>query len=231
MSIIQLDKNQNLMASVENELDYINKDGVKAIKNVETAITQVVREANSLVKNNAGNVFVSIQDKNEQYATYYPREVQNGGAIVLMPSGRDQAEKNKGPIYFNKVYETDEKGFLKVNEKTGEPLYFYSINKESPAAKDLIDNIKVNEFQRQDGSLGQSISMRVGLNNPELAQSITEFQKAPHDKSKTVAVISYEGVRITTMQTLSDEKKIKEAQKAQEQQAQQVQQKDNGQDR
>ena len=215
MSIVSLDKNGKAVVSTNNGLDYMNKDGEQGIREVSTAITDVVREAHNLSKMDQGNVAVSIQDKDGNYSNYFVNETKDGDAIVLMPSAKDQAENGKEPIYFNKKYEKEDNGIVKRDKDTNEPLYYFTMNKDTPAAQELINNIKINEFERSDGSNGLSLATRVTLNNPELATKIAEYKNLenPSDTSKTVAIISKEGVRIATTNELSEQKKANEIMK------------------
>lgn len=232
MSIVTATTNKNgkvdLVVNTENNLDWVNENtGKNGVREPATALTDVAREANNLVKMDQGNVSVSIQDKDGNYTTYYPRETQKGD-IALMPSAKDQAENGKEPIYFNKKYEMEDNGKVKRDPESDEPLYYFSMNKDTDAAKNLLDNIKINEFERQNGEMGQSLATRVTLYNPELAKAMNEYQKAPDDQSKTIAVISKEGIEIGTQREFSARK---EAEKATEVKKTQTQSVDAGMDR
>lgn len=210
MSIVSTDKNGKLVVNTDNQLDYTTKEGERGVRDVSTGLTDVAREAHNLSKMGQGTVSVSVQDKDGNYSNYFVNETKDGDAIVLMPSAKDQAENGKEPIYFNKKYETEESGRVKRDPDSNEPLYYFIMNKDAPAAQELLNNIKINEFERQDGSTGLSLATRVTLSNPELAKSIEAYNKAPDDNSKTVAVISKDSVEIATTKELSDRKAQKE---------------------
>ena len=223
MSIVSTttDKNgkQSLVVNTENNLDWYNLNtGQSGIREPATALTDVAREANNLSKMDAGKVAISIQDKEGNYSTYYPRETDRGD-IALMPSSTDQIDKGKEPIYFNKKYELQDNGKVKRDDKTDEPLYFYIMNKDTDAAKDLLANIKINEFTRQNDQPGFSIATRVSLHNPDLLKEINEYQKTPDDNSKTIAVISKDGIEIATQKEFSERKAEKTAQAEKTQEA------------
>ncbi len=126
MAISSLSPNGKVMLETPNSLNYTNSQGEQALKNPETALTEIVREVNN-VNQMGQRTSVSIQDKNDDYTRYYVNQTKDGN-LVLQPNPEAQVA-GKEAVYFNKKYDTDDKGNVKRNEK-GEPLYYFVFNKE-----------------------------------------------------------------------------------------------------
>ena len=197
MAISSLSPNGKVMLETPNSLNYTNSQGEQALKNPETALTEIVREVNN-VNQMGQRTSVSIQDKNDDYTRYYVNQTKDGN-LVLQPNPEAQVA-GKEAVYFNKKYDTDDKGNVKRTEQ-GEPLYYFVMNKEAPAAQELLNNMKVKENNGY-----QNLAVSVQIANPELAKELKEYQRPEGDNSKVVAVLSKDEIKISTINELASAK-------------------------
>lgn len=214
MAISSLSPAGKVMLETPNSLNYTNEQGEQALKNPETALTQIVREVNN-VNQMGQRTSVSIQDKNDEYTRYYVNQTKDGN-LVLQPNPEAQVA-GKEAVYFNKKYETDDKGNVKRNEQ-GEPSYYFVMNKETPAAQELLNNMKIKENNGY-----QNLAVSVQIANPELAKELKEYQRADGDNSKVVAVLSKDEIKISTineLQSAKSERSSQEQTKAEPQKSQ-----------
>ena len=91
-------------------------------------------------------------------------------------------------------------GNVKRTEQ-GEPLYYFVMNKEAPAAQELLNNMKVKENNGY-----QNLAVSVQIANPELAKELKEYQRPEGDNSKVVAVLSKDEIKISTVNELASAK-------------------------
>ena len=203
MAISSLSPNGKVMLETPNSLNYTNSQGEQALKNPETALTEIVREVNN-VNQMGQRTSVSIQDKNDDYTRYYVNQTKDGN-LVLQPNPEAQVA-GKEAVYFNKKYDTDDKGNVKRTEQ-GEPLYYFVMNKEAPAAQELLNNMKVKENNGY-----QNLAVSVQIANPELAKELKEYQRPEGDNSKVVAVLSKDEIKISTVNELASAKAERSAQ-------------------
>lgn len=197
MAISSLSPNGKVMLEIPNSLNYTNSQGEQALKNPETALTEIVREVNN-VNQMGQRTSVSIQDKNDDYTRYYVNQTKDGN-LVLQPNPEAQVA-GKEAVYFNKKYDTDDKGNVKRTEQ-GEPLFYFVMNKEAPAAQELLNNMKVKENNGY-----QNLAVSVQIANPELAKELKEYQRPEGDNSKVVAVLSKDEIKISTVNELASAK-------------------------
>lgn len=210
MAISSLSPAGKVMLEVPNSLNYTNAQGEKAFKNIETSLTEIVREVNN-VNQMGQRTSISIQDKNDEFTRYYVNQTKDGN-LILQPNPEAQVA-GKEAVYFNKKYDTDDKGEVKRTEQ-GEPLYYFIMNKETPAAQDLLNNLKIKE----NGEY-KNLAVSVQIANPELAKELKEYQRSDGDNSKIVAVLSKDEIKISSVNELAAAKakdkdlSIKEPQK------------------
>ena len=210
MAISSLSPAGKVMLEVPNSLNYTNAQGEKAFKNIETSLTEIVREVNN-VNQMGQRTSISIQDKNDEFTRYYVNQTKDGN-LILQPNPEAQVA-GKEAVYFNKKYDTDDKGEVKRTEQ-GEPLYYFVMNKETPAAQDLLNNLKIKE----NGEY-KNLAVSVQIANPELAKELKEYQRSDGDNSKIVAVLSKDEIKISSVNELAAAKakdkdlSIKEPQK------------------
>lgn len=197
MAISSLSPNGKVMLETPNSLNYTNSQGEQALKNPETALTEIVREVNN-VNQMGQRTSVSIQDKNDDYTRYYVNQTKDGN-LVLQPNPEAQVA-GKEAVYFNKKYDTDDKGNVKRTEQ-GEPLFYFVMNKEAPAAQELLNNMKVKENNGY-----QNLAVSVQIANPELAKELKEYQRPEGDNSKVVAILSKDEIKISTVNELASAK-------------------------
>ena len=210
MAISSLSPAGKAMLEVPNSLNYTNAQGEKAFKNIETSLTEIVRAVNN-VNQMGQRTSISIQDKNDEFTRYYVNQTKEGH-LILQPNPEAQVA-GKEAVYFNKKYDIDDKGEVKRTEQ-GEPLYYFIMNKETPAAQDLLNNLKIKE----NGEY-KNLAVSVQIANPELAKELKEYQRSDGDNSKIVAVLSKDGIKISSVNELAAAKakdkdlSIKEPQK------------------
>lgn len=210
MAISSLSPAGKVMLEVPNSLNYTNAQGEKAFKNIETSLTDIVREVNN-VNQMGQRTSISIQDKNDEFTRYYVNQTKDGN-LILQPNPEAQVA-GKEAVYFNKKYDIDDKGEVKRTEQ-GEPLYYFIMNKETPAAQELLNNLKIKE----NGEY-KNLAVSVQIANPELAKELKEYQRSDGDNSKIVAVLSKDGIKISSVNELAAAKakdkdlSIKEPQK------------------
>lgn len=210
MAISSLSPAGKVMLEVPNSLNYTNAQGEKAFKNIETSLTEIVREVNN-VNQMGQRTSISIQDKNDEFTRYYVNQTKDGN-LILQPNPEAQVA-GKEAVYFNKKYNTDDKGEVKKTEQ-GEPLYYFIMNKETPAAQELLNNLKIKE----NGEY-KNLAVSVQIANPELAKDLKEYKRADGDNSKVVAVLSKDEIKISSVNELAAAKShnkdlsIKEPQK------------------
>lgn len=210
MAISSLSPAGKVMLEVPNSLNYTNAQGEKAFKNIETSLTEIVREVNN-VNQMGQRTSISIQDKNDEFTRYYVNQTKDGN-LILQPNPEAQVA-GKEAVYFNKKYDTDDKGEVKRTEQ-GELLYYFIMNKETPAAQELLNNLKIKE----NGEY-KNLAVSVQIANPELAKDLKEYKRADGDNSKVVAVLSKDEIKISSVNELAAAKShnkdlsIKEQQK------------------
>lgn len=210
MAISSLSPAGKVMLEVPNSLNYTNAQGEKAFKNIETSLTEIVREVNN-VNQMGQRTSISIQDKNDEFTRYYVNQTKDGN-LILQPNPEAQVA-GKEAVYFNKKYDTDDKGEVKKTEQ-GEPLYYFIMNKETPAAQELLNNLKIKE----NGEY-KNLAVSVQIANPELAKDLKEYKRADGDNSKVIAVLSKDEIKISSVNELAAAKShnkdlsIKEPQK------------------
>lgn len=194
MAISSLSPAGKVMLEVPNSLNYTNAQGEKAFKNIETSLTEIVREVNN-VNQMGQRTSISIQDKNDEFTRYYVNQTKDGN-LILQPNPEAQVA-GKEAVYFNKKYDTDDKGEVKRTEQ-GEPLYYFIMNKETPAAQELLNNLKIKE----NGEY-KNLAVSVQIANPELAKDLKEYKRADGDNSKVVAVLSKDEIKISSVNELA----------------------------
>ena len=93
-------------------------------------------------------------------------------------------------MIFEKEIKTDENGKEFVN---------YKLNKDTPGAKDLLNNINIVE---KDGI--KQLDIMVTLKSRELEINLYNYERDKHDNSKVVALLNgSEGYEITTIDRLN----------------------------
>jgi len=174
MAFIKLtnEDNPKLAVSVDNALNYKDKDGELKQRQKETALTEVIEEAGKVSAMNKGTVSLNVS-VNGKYETYFVNRDEKNN-IALRPAG-DVYNKDK-TIYCNSI----------AKENGG---HFYSINDKTEAGKALIDGLDTKVVETEHGR-SEYVKASVRLKNDDLkAELVTK------DKDHT-AIVSKDGIKI-----------------------------------
>lgn len=181
MAFVKLtnEKNPKLGVSVNNALNYQDKDGNLKTRQKETALTEVISEAGKVAAMDKGTVSMNIS-VNGKYNTYFVNRDEKHN-IALRPAG-DVYNKDK-TIYCNLVQKDPSK--LAPNE----PTHFYAINDKTEAGKALIAGLDTKVVEGEHGK-SEYIKVSVRLKNDDLKSELMTL-----DKDHT-AIVSKDGIKI-----------------------------------
>mgnify|MGYP001018337531 CR=1 FL=1 len=196
MAFVKLtnEENPKLGVSVDNALNYKDKDGNIKQREAKTALLDVIEEAGKVAAMDKGTVTFNASI-NGKYENYFVNR-DDKGAIILRNS-EDPYNKD-ATVYINQVQKKDSEG------------HFFSINQNTKAGKDLIEGINLKKVERE-GVDSQYLKASVRLKNEELK---TELIAKGKDHT---AILSKDGIRIVKDSELTAAKsqelkeKVKEA--------------------
>ncbi len=189
MAFVELSKEKNpkLVVSVNNALNYKDKDGELKQRQAKSALTDVLVEAGKVAKMDKGKVMVSIE-KNGKYETYFANKMGNTNSIAFA-----NANNKDDVIYLNAVDKNDGKG------------YFYAINDKAENGKELIEKIGIKEVQNQDNTKSSYVKATVRLKNDELKKELQE------KGNNHIAILSKDEIRVILKDDLGKNTTSKEA--------------------
>lgn len=173
MAILELtnEKNPKVAVSVNNSLNYKNKDGETKKRNPSTALVDVIEEAGKVANMDKGTVLLSVSI-NGNYENYFVNKLEDK-TITLKPANDPKDKENT--IYMNAVDKKDADG------------YFYAINTNAEAGKKFVEGV---DTTTNDKSKSEYLKIRVSLSNEDIKKELTA--KGPNH----IAVLSKEGYRI-----------------------------------
>lgn len=191
MAIITVDKSKNPKAvvSVNDSLNYTDKDGVLQEKQLKSVATEVIREAASVATMNKGAVTIAFDDGNGNYKNYFVNKNPKNEAIILVPI--DTKDYSDTFIYLNKHLDKDDKGNIRKTSN-GNEAYFYSLNNSTEAGQNFENSLSARAYSDKEGNERKSLNVRVTLANKELVAALKEKGE------NALAVISKDDIKITT---------------------------------
>ena len=167
------EENPKLGVSVDNALNYKDKDGKVQQRQKATALLDVIEEAGKVAAMEKGTVTFNASI-NGKYENYFVNKDDKGTIILRNP--KDPYNKD-ATVYVNQVQKKDNEG------------HFYSINTNTKAGKDLVEGIDLKTVEREGGN-NQYLKASVRLKNEDL-----KAQLAAKGKEHT-AILSKDGIRI-----------------------------------
>ncbi len=190
MAFVELSKEKNpkLVVSVDNALNYKDKDGELKQRQAKSALTEVLTEAAKVAKMDKGKVMVSIE-KDGNYETYFANKMGNTNNVAF-----SNANNKDDVVYLNAVDRNDGKG------------YFYAINDRAENAKELIEKIGIKEVQNQDNTKSSYVKATVRLKNDELKKEL-ETKGDNH-----IAILSKDEIKVVSKDSLGKGKEPKQEQ-------------------
>jgi len=196
MAFVKLtnEENPKLGVSVDNALNYKDKDGNIKQREAKTALLDVIEEAGKVAAMDKGTVTLNASI-NGKYENYFVNRDDKGS--IILRNSEDPYNKD-ATVYVNQVPKKESEG------------YFYSININTKAGKDLIEGINFKKVERE-GVDSQYLKASVRIKNEELK---TELIAKGKDHT---AILSKDGIRIvkdselTAAKSQEPKEKVKEA--------------------
>lgn len=188
MAFIELSRGNNpkAMVKVNNALNYKDKEGEIKEKKIETALTEIVNEANKVVGMNKGTVVLTMQVKDE-YKNYFVNKDEENN-IVLKPASNPNDKDNY--IYFNQKMKADN------------VHYYYKLSNANGADK-LIENIDINSIENKNKTKSSYLKVSVSLANDDIKEELIK-KGAGH-----TAIVSKDGYNIVSNDELSKNNEAK----------------------
>lgn len=183
MAFVKLtnEETPKLAVSVDNALNYQDKDGKVQQRQKATALIDVIEEAGKVAAMDKGTVTFNASI-NGKYENYFVNRDDEKGSIILRNS-EDPYNKD-ATVYVNQVQKKDSEG------------YFHAINTNTKAGKDLVENIDLKIVEREDGS-SQYLKASVRIKNEDLKAELIAKGK------DHTAILSKDGIRIVKDKELS----------------------------
>lgn len=177
MAFVNLTKEENpkLGVSIDNALNYKDKDGKLAHAQKSTVLINAIKEAGQVAAMDQGTVTFNVSI-NGKYETYFVDNYEKEGKqSVVLRNAEDPYNKDQ-TIYLNKFQQ---------HEKT-----MYSINQETNAGKKALENVDLKEVKNEDGTTSQYIKASVRLKNDKLKDTLLKKGK------DHTAILSKNGYKI-----------------------------------
>ncbi|MCK9550437.1 hypothetical protein [Aquamicrobium sp.] len=195
MAFVKLtnEENPKLGVSVDNALNYKDKDGNIKQREAKTALLDVIEEAGKVAAMDKGTVTFNAAIDGK-YQNYFVNRDDKGN--IKLRNSEDPYNKD-ATVYVNQVPKKDSEG------------YFYSINTNTKAGKDLVEGINLKTVERE-GVESKYLKASVRLKNDELKAELTKKGK------DHTAIISKDGIRIVKDSELSTTKAQETKEKAKE---------------
>lgn len=189
MAFVKLtnEETPKLGVSVDNALNYQDKDGKVQQRQKATALLDVIEEAGKVAAMDKGTVTFNASI-NGKYENYFVNRDDKGS--IILRNSEDPYNKD-ATVYVNQVQKKDSEG------------YFHVINTNTKAGKDLVENIDLKIVEREDGS-SQYLKASVRLKNEDLKAELIAKGK------DHTAILSKDGVRIVKDKELSKTREVKE---------------------
>ncbi len=193
MAFVKLtnEETPKLGVSVDNALNYQDKDGKVQQRQKATALLDVIEEAGKVAAMDKGTVTFNASI-NGKYENYFVNRDDKGS--IILRNSEDPYNKD-ATVYVNQVQKKDSEG------------HFYAINTNTKAGKDLVESIDLKTVERENGN-SQYLKASVRLKNEDLKAELISKGK------DHTAILSKDGVRIVKDKELSKtqaKEKTKEA--------------------
>lgn len=174
MAFVKLtnEDNPKLGVSIDNALNYKDKDGNLQQRQKVTALLDVIQEAGQVAAMNQGTVTFNAQ-VNGKYENYFVNRNDNG-TIVLRNS--EDVYNQDSTVYVNQV----------KKENGG---HYYFINTNNKAGKDLVEGINLKTVERENGK-SDYLKVSVRLKNEDLKSELIAKGK------DHIAIISKDGIKV-----------------------------------
>lgn len=168
---LTISEKPQLAVKVNNSLKYQDKEGNLLDRTKQTTLTDIVREAGTVVDTKRGAVYLSL-NTNDGYQNFFVNKDENNN-IVLKPM-QDPKDESKY-IHFNKV-----------DKENGS---YYHVLNENNNSKELVDSINITTTEKS-----AYLSARVTLKNDEIKQELIDKEASTNERH--TVILSKEGYRI-----------------------------------
>ncbi len=184
MALAKLDKSNKVVVVANSSLEYTDNEGNIKQKEPKTAALNVIKEAAQVAKMDVGTVQASFKI-GEEWKNYWVNVDDKTNNVSLKPCNSN----DKSQIIYVNAY-----------EKEG-GKYDLSLNSKNEAGREFVNGLNVKAYvNEQEAKTTNYVESRITLTNENIKKSLMEKGEG------SIAVLSNEGVNITTAKELQQVK-------------------------